>query len=339
MAENKPKTKQKQPLIYVFAGKDECLVNARCQDFVEHLTEPSQRATGLFTADAAQVSAADVLDELRTVPFLTAKRIVVLKNADQFISKNRDLLEKYFENPCPTGIFVLTVSSWPSRTKLAQKLPQVGKLIDVKEPKSWQLPGRLAEYASDAHGKKLNKDAAELLIELVGDELTRLYSELDKLALFTDNEKTISVAHVESLIGHNRMYGAFEVIDAVTAGETAEAVARLRNMFAEDKTAEFKVVGAFAFHFRKMYNAKALLEKGLSISAVAGALRVWSNKEGFFRQLDRVTLRQLAENLQELAWIDYAMKTGQTKAPVAMERLVLKLASQASTGENRVAGA
>ncbi|MHC4462312.1 MAG: hypothetical protein ACYS30_12905 [Planctomycetota bacterium] len=117
------KTKKKHELIYVIAGKEASLVNARCQELLEKLLEPSQRATGLFNAEAAAVSASEVLDELRTAPFLTERRVVAVKGADDFVSENRQLLEKYFDNPCPTGILVLTVTNWAARTKLAKKSP------------------------------------------------------------------------------------------------------------------------------------------------------------------------------------------------------------------------
>ena len=312
--------------IYVLAGKNDSLVNAQCHELIEQLIEPSQRTTGLSIADAVEVSAADVLDELRTVPFLTQKRVVVVRNADDFVSKNRPLLEKYFDNPCRTGQLVLTVKSWDARTKLAKKLPEVGKLIEVKEPKSWQLPSRLSKYASDAHSKRLDKNAAELLVELTGDDLTRLYSEIDKLAVFAEAENAITVKHVESLIGHNRIYDTFEVIDAIGCGRTGEAVARLRNMFAEDKNADYTVVGAFAFHFRRMYNAKAQLEKGLSPVAVGKNLGLWRSKEeSFFAQVHKMSFNQMGAIMQKLAAIDYAIKTGQTKAQVAIEQFVLNM--------------
>ena len=311
--------------IYVIYGKEESLVNAECRALVDQLLEPQQRTTGLLNADAAQISVSDVLDELRTAPFLTDKRVVVVKEADDFVSENRQLLERYFDNPCPTGILILTVKSWPKQTKLAKKLGKVGKLISVAQPKSWQLPGRLVKYASDAHDKKLTTEAAELLVELSGDELARLYSEVDKLALFADAEKVITPGHIEQLVGHNRIFGVFQVIDAIVAGNVGQAISRLRNMFAEDKTAEYTVVGAFAFHFRRMFNAKALLGKGLRPAEVASRLRIWGNKDGFFQQVRKMTLGQIGSVLQQLATIDFKIKTGQTKAEVAVEQLVLNL--------------
>lgn len=321
------KPKQSGNLIYVIAGKEAASVGAECEKLVDNLVEPGQRATGLFGADAAKVTAAEVLDELRTAPFLSDRRVVVIKGADDFVSENRQLLEKYFDNPCPTGVLVLTVSSWPARTRLAKKLAIAGKLISISQPKRWQLPGRLSRYAAEAHDKNLTPEAAELLIELTGEELGRLYSEIDKLALFVGPEKTIAVNHVESLVGHNRLFNSFAVIDACLAGDTGEAVSKLRSMFAADRTAEYTFVGAFGFALRRMFGAKVLLEKGLSVSEIAGRLRIWGNREGFFANVRKLTLEQIGESLMQLAEIDYAIKTGGAKPEVAAEQLVLKLAA------------
>ena len=147
------------------------------------------------------------------------------------------------------------------------------------------------------------------------------------MALFAQDEKAITPRHIELLIGHNRLFNVFAVIDACLAGNVAEAVERLRNMFAADRTAEYAVIGAFAFHFRRMFNAKALLKKGVSASEVATRLRIWGNRDAFFTQLRKMTLKQLGANLQRLAATDYAIKTGRAKANVAAEQLVLRLAA------------
>ena len=325
-----------QELIYVIAGKDDSLVSSQCQELLDGLLEPSQRATGLFDAEAASVSVSDVLDELRTAPFLTGKRVVRIKGADEFISQNRPLLEKYFDSPCPTGRLLLTVRSWDSRTKLAKKLPKVGKLISITEPKRWELPKRLMGYASDAYDKRLNRDAAELLVELTGDELTRLYSEIDKLALYAGDQKNITQKHVESLIGHNRLFSAFAVIDAIIADNAGVAIERLRGMLAADKSTEYTVVGAFAYHIRRMFNAKVLLDKGVTQSQIENRLRIWGDTDAFFTHLRQMSLKQIGKYLQQLGETDYEIKTGQTQAKVAMEQLVLKLAD-GTTASRKVA--
>lgn len=314
-------------LIYVIAGKEPSLVGAACTELLDRLLEPSQRTTGLIDAEAGSVMASEVLDDLRTAPFLTDKRVVLVRNADEFVSNNRTLLEKYFDNPCPTGRLVLVVKSWMKTTKLAKKLAKAGTLISVTEPSRKELPQRIINYASDAYNKKIAFRTAQLLIELTGDDLTRLYSEIDKLALYADAHNAITPKHIESLIGHNRLFNAFAVIDAVIAANPAAAVERLRGMFTQDRSTEYTVVGAFAFHFRRMFNARALLDKGVPRRQIQSQLKIWGNADGLFAQLGRMSLKQIGQYIRQLAETDYAIKTGRAKAQVAMEQLVLRLST------------
>jgi len=318
--------KQKNKSIYIIEGQDQPYVNFICDRLINELLEPEQKTTALYKPDPQQMSVQHILDELRTLPFLSEKRIVVVTAADKFISANRPVLEKYFENPSFTGILILTVSKWDARTRLAKKLPKIGTVISAKQPKGKNLQSRLRQYAADAYDKILTPAAAELLIELAGDESARLYSEIDKLALYENEKKNLNEQHVEAVTGHNRLFNAFNVIDACLTGDAARAVEKLRNMFAEDKSTEYSIVGAFAYHIRKMFDAKVMLEKGTSEKYISDRLRIWSNKNCFFKQVRSLTLKKIGNILSQLTNIDYAIKTGRTNAPLAMEQLVLKLA-------------
>ena len=328
MGKAKSKTDSKE-LIYVIAGNDAGLVNIEYEKLIDKLLEPDQRAMCLLNADASRASITEILDELRTLPFVADKRVVTVKQADDFISENRSLLEKYFDEPCPTGILILTVSSWQSNTKLAKKLASgKGKLISFSETKAWQLPQKLMNYCVETYDKQISKAAAELLVELSGDSLASLYGEVDKLALYVGDEKFIKPSHVEALVGHNRLFNAFAVIDAIAANNAGLAVSRLREMFEKDRSAEFTFVGAFAYHLRRMFAAKAMLDDGVSTNSVASKLRIWGNKEGFFAQLRKMSLNQIGSYISQLAQTDYEIKTGRTNPRIAAEKLAFKLAAK-----------
>ena len=311
--------------VYVICGKDKFLAGSECEALLDRLLPVEQRAMALYQPRAEDADIAEVLDELRTMPFLAEKRVVLIKDADGFVSANRQYLEKYFDSPSPCGVLVLTVGTWPKNTKLAKKLAAAGQLIDVAEIKPWKLPKFAADCAESKHGKAFAGRSAELLVELVGDDPGRITREVEKLAMYVGDRKLITADDIEKLIGHNRMFNAFAVIDAITAGDLGGAIERLRNMFAADRSAEFTVVGAFAYHFRRMFTAKTLLAKGVAQRQVMGQLRIWGNVDGFFRQLGRMSLEKIGAVLCELARIDYASKTGQATCRVAIEQLVVKL--------------
>ena len=328
MAVESKKSKQSTKSICVVCGKDEFLVANQCELLLDELLTPEQRPMCLYQPKADEAVLADVLDELRTLPFLAERRVVLLKKAGKFISANRESLEKYFDDPSPTGVLIMTVGTWDKRTKLAKKLPKVGRLINVSGITRGRLPRYVADYARREHSKDFGPGAAQLLVELVGDEPGRLCSEADKLAMYVGEQKSITTDDVEKLIGHNRMFNAFAVIDAITVGNVAHAVERLRNMFATDKQAEYRVVGAFAYHFRRLFKARALLDEGAGRNQIARQLGLWGNVDGFFRQLSRISLEDIGGVLAQLARIDYLVKTGQTNVKIALEQLVLNLTTK-----------
>jgi DNA polymerase-3 subunit delta len=321
------KTKAAPLLVYVIAGEDPSLVNAKYTEIIDGLVPTEERDTGLLVIDADKAIIGEIFDELRTLPFLTKRRVVALRNADKFISANREALERYFESPSPTGILVMTVASWPGNTRLAKKLPNIGIFEEVESPKGQDLTNRLIDYARDAHSKGLDNRTAGLLIELAGDNLTRLYTEIDKLATYAATEKAITTVHVESLIGRNREFDAFEVIESCLQRKTGPAIERLRKMFAEDKSAEYTTIGAFAYHIRRLFTAKKMLDEGCSQYDVAGKARIFYNKEAHFALLKRLTLKQIGDQIQRLAETDYAIKRGQAQPRIAIEQFVLQLAA------------
>jgi len=320
--------KKKDDPIIVIACEDESLASEKSSELIEQLLDPEQRTLGLLRCDGSQVTPQDVFDELRTLPLMSNKRVVLIKKAEKFISAYRELLEKYFDSPSPTGVLILSVNKWDSRTRLAKKLPSVGRLILVSQASGYKLTPKLSAYAKDAHGKRLGSSEAKFLIDLMGDKLLQLYTEIDKLALYAHERERITLEDIERLTGHNRLFNCFDVINSCLDGHIGKAVERLRTMFAEDKSSEYTAVGAFAYHFRRMFQAKTMLQDGVHINQVTKIFRVWRIKDSFFRSLQQLTLEKIGGYLQKLAATDYAIKTGQTSPRVALEKLVIEMASK-----------
>ena len=325
MVSKSKKSRNAPGSIYVINGKDKYLSDAECEGLIDGLLSDEERSIGLYQTRGDEADAADILDELRTVPFLSSKRVVVVRDSDKFVSENREALEKYFDEPSRTGVLILTVQSWRKNTKLAKKLSSVGELIEIGEVKGWQLPKYAVGYAKSRCGKTMSAATSELLVELTGDEAGAVCREVEKLAIYVGDGKTIKFEDVEVLTGHNRQFGAFAVIDAIMTADMGEAVERLRNMFDTDKDAEYRVVGAFAFHFRRMFRAKVMLNERMNGNQVTGKLGIKWRQEEFIRQVSLMSLEQIGTVLRELARIDYSIKTGGASCRVAIEQLVMRL--------------
>lgn len=324
---SKSKSKTEQASIYVISGKDGFLAGKECERLLDKLIEPDKRAMSLRIIDygSEKAEASDVFDELRTLPFLADRRVVVIKDSDEFVSVNRELLEKYFQNPSSSGVLVLVLSTWKSNTRLAKMLGGVGEHIKIGEMKRWELVKYASEYARREHGKSMSKAVAELLVELAGDEPGRVSSEIDKVVLFIGEGKTIRDCDIAEVVGNNRFFDAFGVIDAMSTGDAGQAVEKMRRMLAADRSAEFTVVGAFAYHFRQMFSGRALLDKGVSRGEVLKRCRVFYDRDGFLRRVNSMKLDKIGRMLGELAEIDHGVKSGRIRTATAMEQLVVEV--------------
>ena len=320
------KKKQTELGIHVIYGEDAFLVSKACENLLDTLLANEDRSMALYEPKADQADISDVLDELRTVPFLTSKRVVLIKDAESFVRANSAALALADQDMSGDWL-ILTLTSWDKRTRLHKKLQKTDALMQVGKLYSNQLPGYAAAYAQKTYGIRLDGNTSRLLVELVGDETGRLCREIDKLVMYVSPRKKISFEDVESLIGHNRMFDAFGVIDAITAGQIGAAISRIRKMFEADKTTEYTVIGAFGYHFRRLFQVKGLISKGLSPQQAAGKMGIRYKQSEFLRQVSRLSLQQFSWTLAELGRIDFGLKTGKTSAPIAMERFILKVFS------------
>src|SRR3954469_13214129 len=94
--------------------------------------EEDNLATRRFAGD--QASLADVLDEVRTLPFLSKRRLVIVEGADPFVTAHRKELEAYAERPSSSGVLVLSVKTWPASTRLAKLVEKAGLSVECKGP-------------------------------------------------------------------------------------------------------------------------------------------------------------------------------------------------------------
>jgi len=316
------------PVIFVVYGKNYRAVTEQIEKITERVLGASDRQVSLRSFEGDQAELADVLDELRTLPFLSERRLVVVRDADGFISTYRQNLEAYLDKPSPTGVLLLVPVSFPGTTRLAKKAKKIGEVISCEPVKARDLPRYLTKYAQQTHSLQLTPRAAALLVELGGDESGMLCSEIDKLAAYlaepAQGKKRIEVEDVQELVGKNRQYNVFNVIDAMTQGQAGSALKLLEQMLSQDRDAQYKAVGAFAWHFRRLYNGRLMLDGGASERKVTGQLRIWSQPEAFIQQLKQLRIETIANCLQSLMQIDLVSKTGGGTVRTGLEKLIIE---------------
>lgn len=319
-ARNKP-----QP-IYVLHGDEDFLKRQVLAVLKTVVLGGADDSFGLSTHAGDKAAFADVHDDLDTLPFLSPRRLVVVDNADPFVTRSRAALEKYVGQPSATGVLVLDVKSWPATTRLAKLVPDA-MTITCKAPPAHRLPPWCVQWVADRHGKQLAAPAAQLLLELVGADMGQLDQELTKLAIYVGAAPRIEAADVDRLVGRSRAADTFKIFDAIGGGRSGAALAILDRL-CDQGDEPLAILGAFSWQLRRLAQAYRLNQQGLSLAAAFDEVGVqsWAQK-GLEQQMRHLGQRRLDRLYDWLLEVDLGLKGSSQLPPrVQLERLIVRLA-------------
>jgi DNA polymerase-3 subunit delta len=299
------------------------------------LAEIKRRAAGGDDADLSctelagdEATPRDVFDELSTLSlFGGGPRVVVFEEADKFVTNYRDKLEDYAAKPSSAGVLVLEVATWPSNTRLYKAVAAMGLNLQCTAPAPAALVKWLTGWAKRRYEAKLEHDAAEMLVDVVGPELGLLDQEVAKLAAAAGSGP-ITCELVDQLVGTWRTKTAWEMIDAVVEGRAPEALKQLDRLLAAGEH-PIALLAQAGPSLRRFAAATRLLDAGERAGRRVNARQllqevgvkpfVLDRAEKQWRQLGR---RRAGRLYQWLLEADLALKGRSSSPPRA--RLVLE---------------
>jgi DNA polymerase-3 subunit delta len=218
----------------------------------------------------SEATLADVLDELRTLPFFAPRRLAVVEDADPFISAHRKELEAYVEHPASSGILVLAPKTWPGNTRLAKLVDKAGLAVECKGPSDRQLVPWLVHVARSRYQAQLDQGAAELLVELVGPEVGLLVADLEKLTVYVGPKGKVHLDDVARMVGAGRIETVWKVLDAATTGRADLALEHLDGLLAAGEH-PVGLLSAMTASLLKVYHAGHVRRKKVELKEACAA--------------------------------------------------------------------
>jgi DNA polymerase-3 subunit delta len=308
--------------------------------------DPDSTQSETFDGDGCEWR--DVKDELSTFSLFggKARRLVVVEQADDFVSAHRVHLEEYVDHPKATGVLVLEVTKWASNTRLYKALDKSGLQIECRPPEKpfgrrkvldeARVLQWLAAWCRDCHDARLDREAACLLLDLVGPQFGILHQELSKLALFVGPGGKIGEGLVRDVVGGWRTKTIWEVVDAALDGNAAEALVQLDRMFQAGEY-PLAIFAPMAVAMRRFATATRIYETGenrdppfsLRDALVQAGVPNWptllDKSERQLKQLGRARAGALYRSLLELELALKGTHSAPDRARYALEHFVLRL--------------
>ncbi|MCI5552293.1 MAG: DNA polymerase III subunit delta [Tenericutes bacterium] len=272
----------------------------------------------------------NVIEDATTISLFQDKKVIIVENAYIFSGttnkklpeQNTDLLLDYLNhsNPNTVLIFTLIKDKIDTRKKITTLMKKNGTIKEfntVSNINNW-ITKELEPYQMD-------KKEVEYFINRVGNNLSILKEEIDKLKLYKDDEKVITQKDIEQLTHKNIDTDIFKLIDSILSTRKKEALESLEEMmkYGEEPIA---IIVMLANQFRIMYQSKQLLKKGYSEREIANLLEIHEFRvKKALEKGRKYSSDEILKKLEDLADLDYQIKSGQLDKNIGLELFILNM--------------
>ena len=317
--------------LYLLEGRESYLREQALARLIRAAVDESVRDFNLTTVSAGQGDLGEALALARQLPMISPRRVVVLTNFEAISDERQlDLLKDYLRDPVKTTALVFVSAGLDNRRNIAAMLRKTCAVIsfDALDERE-AAPRWVVEYVARA-GCSIEPGAASYLVGMVGTELRRMATELDKLVTSLGGRGRITRAEIDALVRYAHEHSNFELTDAILDGDRRRALELLDHIFANppDSPASLGplILGAIASNYRKMLAAKELMRQNAPSSEVAKAVGMPPFLAGRFNErVRRAEIGHILRGIARIAAADVALKSSLATPRLQLEVLICEL--------------
>jgi len=239
--------------VYWLEGEEEYFIDKVMRYAESNILKESETAFNLSVFYGKDADWAAVINACRRYPMFAERQVVLLKEAQQM--RDIEKLEAYIENPLTSTIFVVSYKEKKvdGRTRLAKLLKEKGVVLTTKKLYDNQLPEWTEELVQS---KDLNiaQKALMLLVDHIGNDLSRIENEIDKIAINLGKRKGITETDVEQYVGVSKDFNVFELQASLATKNLSKAIQIIQYFEANPKAAPIQLIlpSLYAF-FSKVF--------------------------------------------------------------------------------------
>lgn len=312
--------------IYLIVGQSSVKNNEKLNEMLGTINEEYD----LQIHDLEDESLALLLEDLNMIPFLTATKVVVVKNPiflskpSSYDSKLIDAFTKYINNPIPSTTLIIMIESLSEiDSKLKKLLEENSSIINVSLPKETEIKPYITAYLTKK-GYKYDETAVDELIFRIKGNFERADVELEKLMTYKYEDKIIRFTDVRLLVSKDLDDNIFDLVSAVIDGNKRKSMEIYDDLMVLNED-ESRIISLLINKFNEMYQTKALVEKGYSKNDIANLFNYKPGRVYYMmKSASLVSMDKIKRNINDLIDIDYKIKSGQIDKTIALESYLLK---------------
>jgi len=341
-----------QPVVTLLFGDDHQALHDRMEALAAQMGDPSLADMNISRMDGAETSTReeDVRTAAYTLPFLTARRMVILNNPVNLMrseSGKQKFLQTLSNLPDSTAMVLVQDDTWiPSgnqrgwknlyeykdhgKVKIhpllewAREAGDKVKMEICRLPALNAMPGWIANEVKRQNGR-MTPQAATALAGIVGSDTGQARQEITKLLSYVDYKRPVEPEDVHELTAPGGQADVFVMVDALAMGDSRQALRQLGRLLEEQDA--ISLFGMMVRQYRLIQMAKEARENGVTSDEAVGRLLGTAPfpAQKALNQARRYSFERLSQIYQRLLEIDRMSKTGQMDLEVALQTFVVEM--------------
>ena len=270
----------------------------------------------------------DIINDASSMSLFSDKKIIIVNNAYIFTGNNKKYLEqdtleleKYLNNINDNTILIFNVNSekLDERKKITKLIKKNGLVKDFNSIDNISLVKNLFDDYS------ISNDNVKYLISRVGDDSSLLASEIEKIKIYKNEDKTITFDDITNLTTKSLEVNNFKLIDAIINKNKAEAFNLYQDRIKLNEE-PIAIIISLANQIRIMYQVKQLYLNGYTENNIASILKIHPYRVKLASQnAKKYDSNILLNYLKQLADLDINIKTGKVDKTLGLELFIIAL--------------
>ncbi|MCR4859371.1 MAG: DNA polymerase III subunit delta [Bacteroidales bacterium] len=312
--------------VYLLMGDEPYYPEMVCDAILANCIPEEEKDFNETVCYGSDVTAAQVVTAARRFPMMAERQLVVVKEAQQM--KGIEDLAFYCQDPLDSTVLVILMhkAAADKRKAFYKAAQKVGTVVDSPALRDYQVPEWIRSYYA-SRGLQIDPQAAALLAESVGTDLSTIVVETDKLTkALPEGATRVGVSDIEKNVGISRQFSIFELTKELSYRHAEAALKIAAHLGDSARFAMPMAVSALFTHFSRILKYGALLSKGGAPSPEDKARALAGVNPYFYREYDAAVrnypVRKAMDAVSLLCKYDYLGKGGDGGAATPGELLV-----------------
>ncbi|HRH56837.1 MAG: DNA polymerase III subunit delta [Chitinophagales bacterium] len=241
--------------VYFLCGEEPYYIDLIEEFISDNALEPHEKDFNYSMFYGKDADPMQVLNDARQYPTFAEKRVVIVREAQDFKVKDWEVFEKYIENPVETTVLVFAHKNktLDKRTKIAKIIEKKSVYFESKKKADDELPNWIAGYVKKKNFS-INNEASKVLAENLGNDLSRISNEIDKLSVMLGDNTEITLEIIEKYIGISKEYNITEFNNAIIRRDFSKAMKMVLYFEKNPKAGPIIAILAYMYnHFSKLF--------------------------------------------------------------------------------------